>query len=83
MPLRRAVPCMPTRQPSCRHRPTSEQPLWKHRLYTVIFESDTPGGKDLALLVANPISVVGMLMEKRGFFRAAHPDPVIGVSLSS
>jgi len=76
---------MPTRRPFFRYRPTSDQPLWKRRLYTVIFESDTPGGKvfDLALLAAIGISVVVVMMESVDSFRAAHPDPVIGVSLSS
>ena len=38
---------------------------------------------DLALLAAIGISVVVVMMESVDSFRAAHPDPVIGVSLSS
>jgi hypothetical protein len=50
---------MPTRQPFLRYRPTSDQPMWKLRLYTVIFEHDTRAGKifDLALLVVIGISI--------------------------
>jgi voltage-gated potassium channel len=49
--------------------------MWKRRLYTVIFESDTRAGKmlDLALLVAIGISVGVVMMESVDSFRAAHP----------
>jgi voltage-gated potassium channel len=59
-----------------KHRPTSDQPRWKLRLYTVVFESDTLAGKmfDLALLVAIGISVASAMMESVDPFRAAHPD---------
>jgi voltage-gated potassium channel len=65
---------MPTRQPFLRHRPTSDQPMWKLRLYTVIFEHDTRAGKifDLALLVAIGISVTVVMMESVEPFRATH-----------
>jgi hypothetical protein len=32
---------MPKRQPFFRHRPTSDQPIWKLRFYAVLFESET------------------------------------------
>lgn len=59
-----------------KHRPTSDQPRWKLRLYRVVFENDTRGGKmfDLALLVAIGISVASAMMESVDPFRAAHPD---------
>jgi voltage-gated potassium channel len=59
-----------------KHRPTSDQPRWKLRLYRVVFESDTRAGKifDLALLVAIGISVASAMMESVDPFRAAHPD---------
>jgi voltage-gated potassium channel len=66
---------MPTRQPFLKHRPTSDQPMWKLRLYTVVFENDTRAGKmfDLALLVTIGISVAVVMMETVEPFRAAHP----------
>src|ERR1043166_7050529 len=66
---------MPTAQTFLRHRPTSDQPMWKLRLYTIVFESDTRAGKmfDLALLVAIGISVAVVMMESVEPFRAAHP----------
>jgi len=66
---------MPTRKTFFKHRPTSEQPMWKLRLYTVIFESDTRAGKlfDLALLVAIGVSVAVVMMDSVDSFRAAHP----------
>jgi voltage-gated potassium channel len=66
---------MPTRQPFLKHRPTSDQPMWKRRLYTVVFESDTHAGRifDLALLVVIVISVAVVMMESVESFQAAHP----------
>jgi voltage-gated potassium channel len=66
---------MPTSQPFFRHRPTSDQPMWKRRLYAAVFESDTRAGRmfDLALLVAILISVVVVMLESVESFRAAHP----------
>lgn len=60
--------------PFFRHRPTSDQPRWKLRLYSVIFESDTRGGKlfDLALLVAIGLSVAVVMMESVEPLHAAH-----------
>jgi voltage-gated potassium channel len=65
---------MPNSQPFLRHRPTSDQPEWKLRLYTVVFESDTLGGKmfDLALLAAIGISIAVVMMESVEPYRAAH-----------
>jgi voltage-gated potassium channel len=50
--------------------------MWKRRLYTIIFESDTPGGKmfDLALLVAIVLSVAVVMMDSVDSFHAAHAD---------
>ena len=45
--------------PFSRYRPTSDQPAWKHRLYLIIFESGTRGGKifDFCLLISIGLSV--------------------------
>jgi len=66
---------MPTRQTFLRYRPTSDQPTWKRRLYTVIFESDTRAGKifDLALLIVIGISIAAVMMESVKSFDTAHP----------
>ena len=47
------------------NRPTAARPAWKRRLYTIIFESDTPGGKafDVSLLVAIGLSVTVVMLE--------------------
>ena len=47
---------------------------WRHQLHTVVFESDTPAGKafDVALLAAILLSVVAVLLESVGSFRAEH-----------
>jgi len=65
---------MPTRQPFLKYRPTRDQPAWKLRLYTVVFENDTPAGKlfDLVLLVVIGISVAAVMMESVKSFDAAH-----------
>jgi voltage-gated potassium channel len=49
--------------------------MWKRRLYTVVFENDTPAGRmfDLALLVVIGISVAVVMMESVRSFDAAHP----------
>jgi voltage-gated potassium channel len=49
---------------------------WQHRLHTVIFEADTPGGKafDLALLILIVVSVVAVFLESVTSIRAAHGD---------
>ena len=46
-------------------RPTPEQAAWKRKLYSVIFESDTPAGKtfDVSLLFAIGLSVVVVMLE--------------------
>ena len=38
---------------------------WKYRLYQVIFEADTPGGKafDVALLVCITLSIFAVILE--------------------
>ena len=65
---------MPNRQPFLRHRPTSDQPRWKLRLYTIVFESNTRAGKifDLALLVAIGMSIAVVMMESVEPYRATH-----------
>lgn len=47
---------------------------WRHRLYTIIFEADTPGGRafDVALLWAIVLSVVLVSLESVGSIRAAY-----------
>src|SRR4051794_10763942 len=61
--------------PFRRHRPTREQPLWKRRLYSIIFESDTRGGKafDVALLIAIGLSVTVVMLESVESIRNAYP----------
>ena len=48
----------------------------RHRLHTVIFEADTPGGKafDVALLVLIVVSVVAVVLESVGSIRSAHGE---------
>ena len=55
-------------------RPTAEQPAWKHSLYTIIFESDTPAGKsfDVALLIAIGLSVTVVMLESVKSIQTAH-----------
>ena len=56
---------MKIRQPPAKDRPTEDQAAWKRRLYAIIFESDTPGGKafDVSLLVAIGLSVTVVMLE--------------------
>ena len=50
--------------PFSRYRPTSDQPAWKRRLYRIIFESGTRGGKvfDVCLLLAIGLSVTVVML---------------------
>jgi len=61
--------------PFSRHRPTNDQPAWKRRLYLIIFESDTRGGKifDVALLIAIGLSVTVVMLESVASYRDAYP----------
>jgi voltage-gated potassium channel len=56
---------MKMRNPPAKDRPTENQAAWKRRLYTIIFESNTPGGKafDVSLLVAIGLSVTVVMLE--------------------
>ena len=65
---------MKTRRPPASDRPTNDQPAWKRRLYTVIFESSTPGGKafDVSLLLAIGLSVVVVMLESVKSIQAEH-----------
>jgi voltage-gated potassium channel len=56
---------MRTRRPPADDRPTDDQPVWKRRLYCIIFESKTPGGKafDVSLLIAIGLSVTVVMLE--------------------
>jgi voltage-gated potassium channel len=56
---------MKIRRPPAEDRPTADQPAWKRRLYAIIFESNTPGGKafDVSLLVAIGLSVTVVMLE--------------------
>lgn len=61
--------------PFTRYRPTSDQPAWKHRLYLIIFENVTRGGKifDVYLLIAIGLSVTVVMLESVKSIRSAHP----------
>ena len=61
--------------PFTRFRPTSDQPAWKHRLYLIIFESGTRGGKifDVCLLIAIGLSVTVVMLESVESIRSAYP----------
>jgi len=65
---------MKIRQAAAKDRPTDDQPAWKRRLYTIIFESKTPGGKafDVSLLVAIGLSVIVVMLESVKSIQAAH-----------
>jgi voltage-gated potassium channel len=47
---------------------------WRHRLYVIIFEADTPAGKafDVALILAILASVAVVMLESVAGFRAEH-----------
>ena len=55
-------------------RPTNHDPAWKRRLYTIIFESDTPAGKafDVSLLIAIGLSVAVVMLESVKSIQAQH-----------
>jgi voltage-gated potassium channel len=61
--------------PFTRYRPTSDQPAWKRRLYLIIFESGTRGGKifDVYLLIAIGLSVTVVMLESVESIRSAYP----------
>ncbi len=61
--------------PFSRHRPTSEQPAWKLRLYLIIFESGTRAGRifDVCLLIAIGLSVTVVMLESVESVRTAYP----------
>jgi voltage-gated potassium channel len=61
--------------PFTRYRPTSDQPAWKLRLYLIIFESGTRGGKifDVCLLIAIGLSVTVVMLESVESIRTAYP----------
>ena len=67
---------MKTRQPPAKDRPTDDQPAWKHRLYTVIFESKTRGGKtfDVSLLIAIGLSVTVVMLESVQSIQTQHAE---------
>jgi len=56
---------MKKRRPPAEDRPTDDQAAWKRRLYCIIFESKTPGGKafDVSLLIAIGLSVTVVMLE--------------------
>ena len=62
--------------PFAQYRPTKDQPAWKHRLYTVIFESDTREGKafDITLLIAIGLSITAVMLESVESVWATHAD---------
>jgi len=66
---------MPARRsPFYQYRPTSDQAMWKLRLYSIIFESDTRGGRifDLGLLIVIGLSVVIVMLESVESIRGPH-----------
>ncbi|HEV8184500.1 MAG TPA: ion transporter, partial [Chthoniobacterales bacterium] len=65
---------MKIRQAAAKDRPTDDQPAWKRRLYMVIFESKTPGGKafDVSLLIAIGLSVTVVMLESVKSIQAEH-----------
>src|SRR3982751_479950 len=67
---------MPHRRIFLRHRPTSDQTMWKLRLYLIIFESGTRGGKafDVALLIAIGLSVTAVMLESVEWIRIAYSN---------
>jgi voltage-gated potassium channel len=60
--------------PFARHRPSSDQPEWKHRLYLIIFENVTRGGKifDVTLLIVIGLSVIVVMLESVKSIRSEH-----------
>jgi voltage-gated potassium channel len=62
--------------PFSKYRPTNDQPAWKLRLYLIIFESGTRGGKifDIALLLAIGLSVTVIMLASVQSIREAHRD---------
>jgi voltage-gated potassium channel len=65
---------MKSRPLVAKDRPTADDAPWKHRLYTIIFESDTPAGKafDVALLFAIGLSVTVVMLESVKTVEAAY-----------
>lgn len=65
---------MKIRQLPAKDRPTDDQPAWKRRLYSIIFESNTPGGKafDVGLLVAIGLSVTVVMLESVKSIQTEH-----------
>ena len=65
---------MQTKRAPAKDRPTDDQPGWKRRLYSIIFESDTPAGKafDVSLLIAIVLSVTVVMLESVKSFQAVH-----------
>ena len=57
-----------------KYRPTKDQAAWKHRLYSIIFESDTRAGKvfDLGLLIAIGCSITAVMLESVESIRVSH-----------
>lgn len=65
---------MKSRAPVAKDRPTADAAAWKRRLYSIIFESDTPDGKafDVALLFAIGLSVTVVMLESVKTIEATH-----------
>ena len=65
---------MRKRRPPAEDRPTEDQAAWKRKLYCIIFESKTPGGKafDVSLLVAIGLSVTVVMLESVKSIQAEH-----------
>lgn len=54
---------------------------WRHRLYTVIFEADTPAGRtfDLVLIVAIVASVVAVILDSVAVIHAEWHDTLLAI----
>ncbi len=57
---------------------------WKNRLYVIIFEADTPGGKlfDVLLFLAIMASVLITMLHSVAPIRAAHGELLSGLNLA-
>ena len=65
---------MKTRRAAAADRPTADQAAWRRWGYTIIFESNTPGGKvfDVTLLIAIGLSVTVVMLESVKSVQAEH-----------
>src|SRR5688500_2031169 len=77
---------MPERPPAARPggsfgpalTPEAATAPWRHRLHTIIFEADTPGGRlfDIVLIVAIVLSVAIVIVESVGGPASRYATPL-------